>query len=240
MTFFLSVGILHSQVQVKKKIPQKVQILRSIKTIFPNAGEKLEIGKQYTIRWESKGIFKPNLVKIFLTNNRNPILITSNSGISNDGVHDWRPRWANPPVGHYKLLITTLDGAVKDESDGSFEVIPPPVDLKCTFRSQVKYKGTLGGQKPYWYVTIIIHNKGTKTLKNVMYNWVITKNNVVIKQNGAGLGLMHPNKLYETDLRQFASKGTWRVEVFVDPDNLQGENEYLRRDNTAAVETKTK
>jgi hypothetical protein len=73
-----------------------------------------------------------------------------------------------------------------------------------------------------------------------MFNWVITQNNVVIKQDGAGYGLMYPNKLYETNLRQLISRGTYRIEVFVDPENQLGENEYLRRDNTAAVETKRK
>jgi hypothetical protein len=239
ITVFLCTGILYSQVQVKKQYQQKTQILRALKIISPNRGEKWEIGKEYTIRWESKGIFTPNLVKMFLTGSNTPIIITSQSGTSNDGVHNWRPKWDNPPPGHYKLQIMTLDGAVKDESDGSFEVIPPPVDLSCTFRTQIKREGGTH-KKPFWYVTIMIHNKGTKKLKNVMFNWVITKNNVVIKQDGAGYGLMYPNKLYETDFRQLISPGTMRIEVFVDPENQQGENEYLRRDNTAAVETKRK
>jgi hypothetical protein len=149
------------------------------------------------------------------------------------------PRWDNPPPGHYRLQIMTLDGAVKDESDRSFEIIRPPVDLRCAFRTQIKREG--GTQKkPYWYVTIMIHNKGTKTLNNVMFNWVITKNNVVIKQDGAGFGLMYPNKIYESDLRQLLSSGKWRIEVFVDPENRQNETESLLHDNKVSVETEIK
>lgn len=239
ITVFLCAGIFYSQVQIKKQDQKKLQVLRSLKIISPNRGEKWEIGKEYTIRWQSKGIFRPNLVKMFLLGRSRPILITNQQGTSNDGAHNWRPRWGNPPPGHYRLQIVTLDGAVKDESDGSFEVIPPPVDLHCTFRTQIKWEGGRI-KKPIWYVTIIIHNKGTKKLNNVMYDWVITKNNVVIKQDGAGYGLMYPNRVYETNLRQLISRGTWRIEVFVDPENRQGENEYLRGDNTAAVETKRK
>ena len=239
ITVFLCTGVLYSQVQIKKRDEQKVKILRSLKIISPNRGEKWEIGKEYAIRWESKGIFNPNSVKMFLLGRGRPIIITSQQGTYNDGTHNWRPRWDNPPPGHYSLQIMTLDGAVKDESDGNFEIIPPPVDLSCTFRTQIKWEGGRT-KKPIWYVTIMIHNKGTKKLNNVMFDWVFTKNNVVIKQDGAGYGLMYPNKLYETDLRQLISSGTWRIEVFVDPENRQGENEYLRRDNTAAVETKRK
>jgi len=234
---FLCIGVLYSQVQVKKPVKQKIQPLQTIKVLSPNGGEKWEIGKEYTIRWETRGNIRS--VKIMLENGGKLIMLTGNIGTTNDGTHQWTPRWNNPPTGHYRLQLMSLDGAVKDESDGSFEVISPPVDLSCTFRTQIKWEGGTH-KKPIWYVTIMIHNKGTKTLNNVMFNWVITKNNVVIKQDGAGYGLMYPNKLYEADLRQLISPGTWRIEVFVDPENQQGENEYLRKDNTAAVETKRK
>jgi hypothetical protein len=241
--FFISallvVGILHSQVQLRKQDLQKKEILRALKIISPNRGEKWEIGNEYTIRWESRGVFSPNSVRISLAGGHTPILITSQSGTTNDGSHNWRPRWNNPPPGHYKLQITSLDGAVKDESDGSFEVIRPAVDLTCTFRTQIKHEGGTT-KKPFWYITIIIHNKGTKTLNSVLFNWVITRDNVVVEQNGAGYGQMYPNKMYETTVRQLISRGKWHIEVYVDPDNRQGENEYLRNDNTASTETQRK
>jgi hypothetical protein len=229
-------GILYAQVQIRKQVLPKKEDIRSLKVISPNRGEKWEIGTEYPIRWESQGVFNPNMVTIILTGGGQTHMITSRTGTANDGSHNWRPRWNNPPPGHYKLQITSADGAVKDESDGSFEIVPPAVDLKCSFRTQIKHEGGTT-KKPFWYVTIVVYNKGTKNLNNVLFNWVITRDNVVVEQNGAGYGLMYPGKLYETTVKQLISPGRWRFEAYVDPDNRQGENEYLRGDNTASTET---
>jgi hypothetical protein len=234
---FLSIGAVYSQVQVKKPLKQKIQPLQTLKVLSPNGGEKWEIGREYIIRWETRGNIKS--VKIMLENAGKLIMLTGSIGTTNDGAHQWTPRWNNPPPGHYKLQLMSLDGAVKDISDGSFEVIPPPVDLKCVIVYQVKKAGR-GMKKKYWNYTISIHNKGTKKLENVLFNWVITKNNVVVKQDGAGFGLMYPNKLYEAKFVQTVSKGKWRLEVFVDPDNRQNEVERLRSDNNVSTEIEIK
>jgi len=231
INIFLFIGVVYSQVQVKKPVKQIIQPLQTIKVLSPNGGEKWEIGKEYTIRWQTRGNIK--LVKIMLENEGKLIMLTSNIGTTNDGTHQWTPRWNNPPTGYYKLQIMSVDGAIKDKSDGSFEVIPPPVDLKCSIVHQTE-------KTEYWHYTISVHNKGTKKLKNVLFNWVITRNNEVVKQDGAGYGLMYPNKLYKAKFAQPISIGKWRLEVFVDPDNQQNEVERLRRDNNVSAEIEIK
>jgi hypothetical protein len=228
----VSFGILHSQVQIKKRPLQKKELLRALNVVSPNGGATWEIGTDYPIQWGSQGVFSPNMVKIALTSGNNSHWITSQSGTTNDGAHHYRPHWNNPPLGHYKLRISSLDGVVSDESDGVINVVPPPVDLSCALRSRVVTRNRM----PYWEITITIQNKGSRTLNNVLFNWVITQDNVVRDQDGAGFGTMYPNKLYTHRLSHHMGRGNNRIEVRVDPDNRQGENQFLRQNNIAAQE----
>ncbi len=53
---FFTLGILYSQVQIKKRAEQKPQLLSSIKVVYPNGREEWEKGQRYSIRWTSQGI----------------------------------------------------------------------------------------------------------------------------------------------------------------------------------------
>ena len=66
----------------------------------------------------------------------------------------------------------------------------------------------------------------------------------MVKQDGAGFGLMHPDVWYEARYvfkpedvlpRRYE---VYIVKLFVDPDNKQGEASHLRGDNTASNQGK--
>jgi len=205
----------------------------SITVLSPNGGETWELGKQYTIRWQSRGNIR--FVKIMLVKSGN--LKPIKSMATNSGSYKWTPRWHNPDLGDYRMVIMTLDAAVQGVSDGVFMIIEPKVDLTFSMMDR------LFSRPHVWAIKLTFKNRGTKTLKNVTFNWVLTNNGIVIKQDGAGFGLMYPHKSY---VREFnlevgmCSKGKIRLEVFLDPENYQGEPEALRGDNKISAEREIK
>ncbi len=126
-----TLGILYSQVQVKKSVQQKPQLLSNIKVVYPNDREEWEKGKRYTIRWTSQGI-KGN-VKIMLkygpdigswytikenTPNTGSYAFTLPTGFL-QGEDSYERYW-------FFIFVMTLDEKIKDGSDKSFIIRTKP------------------------------------------------------------------------------------------------------------------
>jgi len=124
--FSLAVAVTYPQIQQKKVIQKKIQVIPSIKILYPNGGETWYKEGQYTIRWQSKGISGD--VKIIIKKWDGEKYINY-VGIQtpNDGSHRWKVQqkigYTVFPLGsYYKVEIATMDRSVKDESDGYFNI----------------------------------------------------------------------------------------------------------------------
>ena len=126
-----TLGILYSQVQVKKREQQKPQLLSNIKVVYPNDREEWEKGERYTIRWTSQGI-KGN-VKIMLkygpgrgswytikenTPNTGSYAFTVPAEFL-QGEDSYEQYW-------FFIFVMTLDEKIKDGSDKSFIIRTKP------------------------------------------------------------------------------------------------------------------
>ncbi|MBC7073821.1 hypothetical protein H5T58_00285 [Candidatus Parcubacteria bacterium] len=95
----------------------------TIKVLSPNGGEKWEIGKTYTIRWDSKGV---NKVLIELTKENTSWHLAYNVNASL-GEYAWTIPSKIAPGGNYKIKIIAQDETlrVEDESDSYFSIVSP-------------------------------------------------------------------------------------------------------------------
>jgi hypothetical protein len=107
-------------------------------------------------------------------------------------------------------------------------VQPREVDLMCKIDVV-----NVGGFKFKYKVKV--KNKGMKTLNQVLFNWLVTRDGTMVEQDGAGFGLMYPNTWYTGDVGPFmGTADSYQIEVFVDPDNAQGEPQGSRGDNNCS------
>lgn len=223
ITVLLSIGIVYSQVQVKKPVQKQLKVLRTIKVLYPNGGEKWVAGGQYNIRWQSRGI--SGKVAIALLKSGREYL---RPAVENTGSHLLKVRRGD--TGTFKIRITSLDGSVKDESDRAFTIQQPEVDLTYDVYTSTRRLG-----RGHVKIIMKIKNNGTKILHDVLFNWVITKDNRFIVQDGAGFGTMYPDTWYKADHQYHLGMGKFLLRVYVDPDNRQREPESLRDDNTCTL-----
>jgi len=124
--FSLAGQVVSPQVQQKQVIQKKIQFLRSIKVLSPNGGETWYKEGQYTIRWESRGISGDVRIIIKKWDGERYIHYLELQ-TPNDGSHVWKvPQKIGytvlPAGSYYKVEIGTMDRAVKDESDGYFNI----------------------------------------------------------------------------------------------------------------------
>ncbi len=230
-----------------------------IRLIFPNGGERLERFQEHTIRWESRGRVGP--LRISYQNiDQNRSYVFGEERIPDRGSY----RLIFPerlPLGKYKLRLTSLDGKIKDESDRSFEIILPQVDLVSGFI----YFGTVTRKKTHilsgkktksMKFEVYVQNNGTKILNRVPIMWTLLKQpgNLVISQNEAGFGNVYPNRKYKTsfefkykesgyvwiirDTERQLRKGDYTFVFEADPRNELREPEATRANNKCDVNFK--
>jgi hypothetical protein len=115
----------------------KAQTEYPLKIISPNGGEKWEIGKTYTIKWQSKGL--SNSLEIYLRDDRTgPSYKLIATGIPNYiNSYNWtipQDFWGKYTVGNsYKIQVREIGGkaggspgeGVFDESDNYFSIVNP-------------------------------------------------------------------------------------------------------------------
>ena len=197
---------------------------REIIVLAPNGGEKLEQGREYTVRWRTSGRIEKVNIDVLGMEERATCYYTVGKNVPNTGSYRWRvspmsSRSPSPrpgvrcPVlqkGKYKLHISATKGRVGDESDGRFEIIPPEVELTCGFLkygkvTKKKFYVFYGEREEYIRFEVFVENKGrgTKILSRVPFMWTMLKQprNIVILQHEAGFGDVYPNRRYTTTFK---------------------------------------
>lgn len=231
---FASFNLCYSQIQVRKSNVRPYLILT-----YPNGGQVYTKGDSMDIRWKSN-LIKGN-VKLKLkwgTGGGGWFPITDST--ANDGKY----RYDIPEKGigrhgnQFRVFVMTLDEKIRDASNDMFTILnkPPTPAVDLTGRINASCSRRTGKIK----INIRVKNKGTRTLRNVLFNYVILQYGAMVKQDGAGFGLMHPDVWYQAKY-EFRSQDvlpkkyeSYIVKLFVDPDNKQGEPNHLRGDNTAS------
>jgi len=237
-----SSSLCFSQIKVRKS-----NLRPYIKVTRPNGGRIFTKGDLMGIRWKSR-LIKGN-VKIKLkwgTGGGGWFPITENT--PNDGSYDYPipVKGIGRHGDQFRIFVMTLDEKIRDSSDRAFTInnkpVPPLVDLTCKLSTNC---GKRGSRKIV--IEIRVKNKGTRTLRDVLFNYVILQHSSVVKQDGAGFGLMLPGVWYKAkfelkpgDVLKYGRMGTatYQVKLFVDPDNKQREPNQLRGDNTASAYSK--
>ncbi len=122
----LAISAIYPQIQQRKVIQKKIIAIRTVKVLYPNGGETWYKEGEYTIRWQSNGISGD--VKIIIKKwNGDRYINYVEIQTPNDGTHRWKvPQKIGytvlPAGSYYKVEIATIDGSVKDESDGYFNI----------------------------------------------------------------------------------------------------------------------
>jgi hypothetical protein len=95
---------------------------------WPNGGENLMHGENYTITWESKGDLSATTpISLDYSLNEGSTWTSITSGTANDGNYRWAvPENQNVERALIRITATALDGStVQDTSDGTFSIDPP-------------------------------------------------------------------------------------------------------------------
>lgn len=100
-----------------------VQDPQTSQVVFPNGGELMEVGKAYTIRWESEGI---EAVDIALLENGREVAVLGERILAYNGVLEWTPTediLRGESFGKFTIGMTDSDtGKKHDTSDTTFIV----------------------------------------------------------------------------------------------------------------------
>ena len=106
-------------------VPRKIDETKSITIIFPNGGEKLQIGKPLTITWASSGI--TGNVSIGLRETKSlgtGAFVKSIAGpIANTGSYTWTPDVGITSGSSYIIRVNESFQSTFDDSDDFFSVI---------------------------------------------------------------------------------------------------------------------
>ena len=93
----------------------------------PNGGERLFTGSAHRITWQAQGF--DGGVKIEITRNGGSSFSTLFGSTANDGGEDWTV--TGPGATNCRIRITAVsDTAVKDESNGPFEITVPAIQVR--------------------------------------------------------------------------------------------------------------
>jgi len=153
------------QLQTQPK-PQ-FQVSSSIKVIYPNGGEVWEEGKTYTIRWTSENV-RGNVQIQLLWSMTGPGGLHTINNVANTGSYKFTvPKLSDLAEITPYLLISTMDGKVKDASDNVFSIRKPfvsemynvyvgehPKARKIDWSDEAQ---GIAHDKDHWYIT----QKGT-------------------------------------------------------------------------------
>jgi hypothetical protein len=215
------------------------QAVKTVTLIYPNGGERFELGKTFVIQWQSK--LMPYLM-IRLRNTDRNFFYDIGKVPASSGSYQWRiphDAFARNAVdltaGNYKLIVQDPTGNPHDESDSLIQIQLPVIDLECRYAG-MRYGAIPGMDKIF---KIQMRNNGTRVLQDVLFNWVIKKNGAMTAQDGAGYGQVYPNTVYEYEipLRKHSDED-WRdytIDFYIDPQNRQNEDSALRDDNQLSI-----
>ena len=95
---------------------------------WPNGGENLMHGENYTITWESEGDMSATTpISLDYSLNEGSTWSSITSGTANDGNYRWAvPQDQNVERALIRITATALDGStIQDTSDGTFSIDPP-------------------------------------------------------------------------------------------------------------------
>ena len=231
---FTSFNFHYSQIQLKRSTMRPY-----LKVTAPNGGEKYTKGEYIAIRWKSNLIHGNVKIKLkWGTGGGGWFVITDNTANSGKYKYDIPVKGIGRHGDQFRIFVMTLDEKIQDASDSMFTIINkqpvPKVDLTCSVYSTCRKWGT-----DKLIISIKVLNKGTRTLHDVLFNYVILQAGTMVKQDGAGFGVMYPGVWYKAkyefnpeDILSSKHRG-YSVKLFVDPDNKQLEPQHLRGDNTA-------
>ena len=202
-----------------------------IRLIFPNGGEKLERFKEHNIRWHSSGRVGPLRISYENTDLRRSYTF-GEERIPNRGSY----RLTLPerlPLGNYKLRLSSLDGKIKDESDRTFELILPQIDLVCGFLYFGRVTKTrdfilTSSKRQSMKFEVYAKNDGTKILDRVPIMWTLLKQpgNLVISQSEAGFGNVYPGRMYKTSFEFKYYRETEYYWIYTDSERKLGKGDY--------------
>ncbi len=103
-------------------------IAPTVSLTWPNGGENLMHGENYTITWESEGDLSATTpISLDYSLNEGSTWSSITSGTANDGNYRWAvPQNQNIERALIRITATALDGStVQDTSDGTFSIDPP-------------------------------------------------------------------------------------------------------------------
>lgn len=230
---------------------------KGIRVLSPNGGEKLERLHEYNVRWHSSGQIDRVNISFENTDTRTVISVRGGRNIRNTGSHRMKID-ERLPLGNYKIRISDANSNVKDESDRTFEVVLPKVDLICG----LLYFGRVTRKKNYvlsgkvtksMKFEVYVQNNGTEILNRVPIMWALHQQpgNIVIEQHEAGFGNVYPERRYKTtfefkykqtgwtwaivDRDRKLKKGRYSFVFEVDPRKELGEPQGTRNDNKIEV-----
>lgn len=190
-----------------------------IRVLYPNGGEKLERLHEYNVRWHSSGQIDRVNIHFKNTDKNTSIGLRSGRNIRNTGNHRMQID-KRLPLGNYKIQVSASGSNVKDESDNTFEVVLPKIDLACG----LLYFGKVTRKKNYilsgkvtksMKFEVYVQNNGTEIINRVPIMWALLQQpgNIVIEQHEAGFGNVYPERRYKTSFEfKYKEAGwTWAI-----------------------------
>jgi len=236
---FTSLNVQYSQTLQKRSISRP-----NIQVTAPNGGEQFTKGESIQILWKSNLINGNVKIKLKWGTGSGGWYPVSNSA-ANTGSYKYDI--PEKGIGHhgdqFRIFVMSSNEKIQDSSDKMFTLlnkpIEVPVDLTCNLRVICNWRNN-----NKFKILIRVKNKGTRILRDVLFEYILTQKNSLIKQDGAGFGLMHPGIWYQAnyefkaeDLLNFQKwrdkkRAFYEVKLYIDPFNNQHEPKHLREDNT--------
>jgi hypothetical protein len=188
---------------------------KTIRVLYPNGGEKLERLHDYNVRWHSSGQIDRVNISFKNTDRNTSIGLRSGRNIRNTGSHRMKLD-ERLPLGNYKIRVSAVGSNVVDESDNTFEVVLPKIDLACG----LLYFGKVTRKKNYilsgsvtksMKFEVYVQNNGTEIINRVPVMWALLQQpgNIVVQQHEAGFGNVYPERRYKTSFEFKYSQAGW-------------------------------
>ena len=202
-------------------------------------------------------ILEPTLLPGEWATNRS-YTIVNRTGNTGSYIFHVPQDWLLKPEGHF-VLVTTKDGKTSGKSD-VFTVYTQNVDLECKIidaqiRSESDFYVFYTKKQSWFQFNVLMRNNGMQspvTIQDVLVQIIKEPEEIVCSQEEWGFSGIYPGLWYKlSEPRKFdissssqywvipggktvdLSRGSYRVEVTLDPQNVLGENQQLRQDNKA-------
>ena len=230
----------------------------------PKDGDIWEAGKEYNIIWESMRFTHPSDVKIAVGPGQYQLKpITERT--ANTGAYRFLvPRNLGLDFWGWRVRVSTLDENIRGWSP-PFILYSQDVDLGCQI-----YDPKIVDKRDYYVFyaehekwlefNVLMRNDGVRfpiTINTVLVQIIKEPEEIVCIQETWGFNINTPHIWYKLpekrkfDIMNFKmwvdwkpnvnlKNGAYRVEVWLDPQNLLGEPEVLRRNNKAVMKWEIK